>query len=609
MKSTKKKTVSLTLCAALLASLMPALPAAPLQASAADYKWSTILKNDASWFGSSEGTALADTILQYQLADGGWRKAMDDTSQTGSWGKSTIDNDTTISQIRVLARVYTQTGTEKYLTGCLDGIDLLLEGQYDNGGWPQVFDDAGTYHAHITYNDNAMIQVIELLTEVRDQDGDFAFASDSYAASAETAVAEGIQCILDTQIIINGEYTGWCQQHDEFTLKPTSGRAYELASISSSESVNIVNYLKSIENPSNEILRRINAAVEWMTDAQLNGIALEDYTNSDGEADRRVISDPDADPLWARFYYLTDGTTPMFVDRQSNAADNWDHIGAERRTGYAWYGTWPKNLVKAGTVEIEPTVLNGRLIQNLSILDETYGAKWSIDTEQQMDEPVYGDRDVVYLTLPEELVGAEYIRTACDSKNTAGTLAAFTAAVDMNVYVLMDSRVTTLPAWLDDWQNSGQTASNNNNVSYVIYTKQVSAGETVTLGENGQSSGCVHYAVFAAEPPAETTATTETTTETTTTTTETTTSTTEATTEIPTTTTETTTVVTETTPDEEPVNYDVNADGDFTVLDIVMLQKWLLNAADITVWQAGDMNADDRLDAFDLALMKRALFQ
>ncbi len=590
MKSTKKRAISLTACAAMLVSLMQAVPAEPMLVSAADYKWSTILKNDDAWFGQSEGIALADTILQYQLADGGWRKAMDDTSQTGSWGKSTIDNDTTISQIRVLARVYSQTGTQKYLTGCLDGIDLLLEGQYDNGGWPQVFDDAGTYHAHITYNDNAMIQVIELLTEVRDQNGDFAFADDAYAASAGTAVEKGIQCILDTQIIVNGEYTGWCQQHDEFTLAPASGRAYELESISSSESVNIVNYLKGIDNPSNEILRRINAAVEWMTDAQLSGIALEDYTNADGEADRRVISDPDADPLWARFYYLTDGTTPMFVDRQSNAADNWDHIGAERRTGYAWYGTWPKNLVKEGTVAIEPTVLSGKLIQNMTVLDETCGSKWSIDTDHQLTEPIYGDRDVVYLTLPDQLVGAEYIRTACDSKNTAGTLASFTAAEDVDAYVLMDSRVTALPAWLGGWENTGLTASNDNNVLYTIYRGKFSAGETVTLGENGQSSGCVHYAVFVTEQTAgmpEETTTTEAP---------------ETTTEPETTTTETTTV-----PDTEPDRYDVTADGNFNILDVIMLQKWLLNAGEINHWYAGDLHYDQRLDAFDLAMMKREL--
>ncbi len=606
MRHISMKTTALCLCAAMLASTAALLPQQNLPVIAADYKWSTILKNDASWFGSSEGTSLADTILQYQLADGGWRKAMDDTSQTGSWAKSTIDNDTTISQIRVLARVYSQTGTEKYLTGCLDGIDLLLDGQYDNGGWPQVFGDDGTYHAHITYNDNAMIQVIELLTEVRDQDGDFAFVSDTYSTAAETAVADGIQCILDTQIKVNGVYTGWCQQHDEFTLQPTSGRAYELASISSSESVNIVNYLKTIENPSVEIQERINAAIVWMTAAQLNGIALEDYTNADGEADRRVISDPDADPLWARFYYLDDGVTPMFVDRSSNAASNWDHIGAERRTGYAWYGTWPKNLVKAGPSEIvtpepeKPIVLQGSLLQNLTVLDTENGADWAIDDSIQLGEAVFGDRPVVYTTLPESLVGAEYIRTACDSKNLTTDLASFQAAQDIVVSVAMDARVATTPAWLSGWTKSEETAVNDADVTFVIYTKDVAAGETVTLGTNGQSATCVNYTVFAALPQVEESTTTEEpTTETTTT---------EAPTTEPTTTEEPTTEEpTTTAPIEEDVLGDVNADGDLTVLDLVMMQKFLLGMGDLTDAAAGELHQDGVLNAFDLAIMKKLM--
>ncbi len=574
----KRKAASLAVSAAMLISLIHGLPSVPMNADAADYKWSTILKYDDEWFASSEGTALADTILEYQLSDGGWRKAMDDTSQTGSWGKSTIDNDSTTSQIRVLARVYSQTGTEKYLTGCLDGIDLLIDGQYDNGGWPQVFNDAGTYHAHITYNDNAMIHVVELLTEVRDKSGDFTFVNDTYSAEADTAVDMGIQCILDTQIMINGVYTGWCQQHDETTLEPTSGRAYELASISASESVNIVNYLKTIDNPSNEILRRINAAVTWMTNAQLNGIEIVDYTNSDGEADRKVVENADADPLWARFYYLTDGTTPMFVSRESVAADNWDHIGAERRTGYAWYGTWPKNLVKAGLVAVEPTVLNGNYVKELNVQDETYGGSWSIASDIQTGGTIYGDRDFTYVTLPDELIGAEYIRTACDSKYTTGNLGVFTAGADISVYVAIDSRVITLPSWLSGWENTGLTCTSSNTVTYNFYKKDFTSGETVTLGENGQSSGCVGYTVFAdiqqeeptTEPPTE-----------------------------PPTPEPTEPPTTEPTPEETTapdtsniVWGDANCDGQVLVNDVVLVMSYTLNPDTAGITPDGLSNAD-----------------
>ena len=54
---------------------------------------------------------------------------------------------------------------------------------------------------------------------------------------------------------------------------------------------------------------------------------------------------------------------------------------------------------------------------------------------------------------------------------------------------------------------------------------------------------------------------------------------------------------------------DVNNDGSFGVADIILLQKWLLAVPDIHLknWKAADFCEDDRLDIFDLCLMKRAL--
>lgn len=60
---------------------------------------------------------------------------MTNTGLSGSWSKSAIDNNATTTQIKVLAKVYNATKIEKYKTACLKGIDLLIKGQYDNGGW------------------------------------------------------------------------------------------------------------------------------------------------------------------------------------------------------------------------------------------------------------------------------------------------------------------------------------------------------------------------------------------------------------------------------------------------------------------------------------------
>ncbi len=61
----------------------------------------------------------------------------------------------------------------------------------------------------------------------------------------------------------------------------------------------------------------------------------------------------------------------------------------------------------------------------------------------------------------------------------------------------------------------------------------------------------------------------------------------------------------------QSINGDVNADGQFNIADVVLMQKWLLAIPDITLtdWKAGDLCEDDRLDVFDVCLMKRKLVE
>ena len=55
--------------------------------------------------------------------------------------------------------------------------------------------------------------------------------------------------------------------------------------------------------------------------------------------------------------------------------------------------------------------------------------------------------------------------------------------------------------------------------------------------------------------------------------------------------------------------YDVNEDGIFTVADVVTLQNWLLADpnAKIENWKAADLCKDNRIDTYDLLLMKKEL--
>lgn len=54
---------------------------------------------------------------------------------------------------------------------------------------------------------------------------------------------------------------------------------------------------------------------------------------------------------------------------------------------------------------------------------------------------------------------------------------------------------------------------------------------------------------------------------------------------------------------------DVNADGKFSVVDLVMMQKFLLNNGELTDWKAGDLCSDERIDVFDMVMMRQLILK
>ncbi|MDE5621056.1 MAG: hypothetical protein K2O29_00485 [Ruminococcus sp.] len=56
---------------------------------------------------------------------------------------------------------------------------------------------------------------------------------------------------------------------------------------------------------------------------------------------------------------------------------------------------------------------------------------------------------------------------------------------------------------------------------------------------------------------------------------------------------------------------DVNDDGEFNIADVVLLQKWLIAVPDTELKnrKAADFYNDDKLDVFDLCLMKREILR
>jgi PelA/Pel-15E family pectate lyase len=145
-----------------------------------------------------------------------------------------------------------------------------------------------------------------------------------------------LDCILKTQIRVNGKPTVWCAQHDEFTLAPVAARTYELASLSGAESVGVVSLLMDIEQPTPEVINAVQGAVKWFESAKIQGFR---YQN------RTLSKDPSAAPIWARFYEL-ETSRPFFCDRDGIKKYDLSEIGEERRKGYAWYTTAPAAMLK-----------------------------------------------------------------------------------------------------------------------------------------------------------------------------------------------------------------------------------------------------------------------
>jgi PelA/Pel-15E family pectate lyase len=322
--------------------------------------WDDALEQESKWYQSSEAVRIADNVLLYQHQSGGWPKNIDMSQVLSEADKDsirneqaeggttlsniTIDNGATYTQMRYLARVFNATGHERLKEGFLKGVDYLVEAQYDTGGWPQYYPIREGYYEMITFNDGAMIGAMRMLRDTAEGEDLYSFVDSTRRQRAAEAVEKGIEAILHMQIIQDGQRTAWCAQHDPKTLEPAWARSYEPPSLAGAASAGIIRFLMSIEKPTPEIIAAIEDAVEWYRNTMIQGYRYEEFIDEEGQEDKRLVEDPDAGPLWARFYEI--GTNrPIFMNRDSDIFYEYSKVPLERRNGYRWYGDWGEELL------------------------------------------------------------------------------------------------------------------------------------------------------------------------------------------------------------------------------------------------------------------------
>ena len=305
---------------------------------------------------------VAENMLVYQRSYGGWPKALgkekvdynkslseeekDEIKATANDVDATIDNKATSREIVYLMKAYGLTKNQSYLDAAKHGIDYVLKAQYDNGGWPQFYPDTRMYRAEITFNDDAMVNVLNILLDVARQSGDYAVLGNEYAKRAQSAVDKGVACILKTQFVKDGKRTAWAAQYDQHSLTPAKARAFELPALASSESVGIVRFLMRIDHPTKEIKDAILSALSWFDEVKIVGYRA-DHIDAPNEVKGKdlVLVKDESSTIWARFYDL-DKMQPQFVGRDSVPKTKLSDIENERRAGYAWYGVWGAKLPK-----------------------------------------------------------------------------------------------------------------------------------------------------------------------------------------------------------------------------------------------------------------------
>lgn len=329
------------------------LPGPPIGSS---YSKGVRLDAPAAWYATEEARLTADHVVNWQTPAGGWVKSGDYSRDRqpaddhhDSWSAGTFDNDSTIYEMRFLALVNAAATAEadtprtRAWRRCfLRGLDYVLAAQYPNGGFPQVYPLVGWYHDAITFNDDALVHILELLRDIGSRKAEFAFVPSELVDLTRKRLELGIRCVLATQLRSpDGSRTVWGQQHDALTLQPCAARNFEPASECSRESAGLVEFLMTVPHPSSEIVAAVDGAMQWFPRRALHNVSWD----RNAPAGTDLQTSPGAPDLWARFYEFGTGK-PIYSERDRLIHYTPAELSFERRKGYAWFNTRGTELLQ-----------------------------------------------------------------------------------------------------------------------------------------------------------------------------------------------------------------------------------------------------------------------
>jgi len=210
-----------------------------------------------------------------------------------------FDDDQTQTAISFLMALDMETDLPALTKAIQKALDLMLESQLDNGGWPHQYPWQGNYHDYATFNDEGINDCIRLMIEADNYYKDERIAKSLQKAGRFLMISQ-----------LSPPQPGWAQQYNEY-LQPAWARTFEPPSVCPSESLNNINSLIDLylHTGNAVLLEPIPDAIKWIKATRLpNG-------------------------KWGRFLEL--GTNkPLYYDRGRIRVDSLQQLSLERRTGY-----------------------------------------------------------------------------------------------------------------------------------------------------------------------------------------------------------------------------------------------------------------------------------
>ncbi|HBE42862.1 MAG TPA: hypothetical protein DDW27_16990 [Bacteroidales bacterium] len=241
----------------------------------------------------------ANALILGQNESGGWDHKIYFDRPTGK--RVSFDDNQTQSAISFLMSLDQEIDKPSLTQAIEKALDMMLESQLDNGGWPHQYPWQGNYHDYATFNDNGINDCIRVMIEA-----DTYYREKKFAESLQKAG----RFLMISQL--PPPQPGWAQQYNEY-LQPAWARSFEPPAVDPSASLNNINSLIELflHTGREELLEPVPDAIRWLKTSRLpNG-------------------------KWGRFLEL--GTNkPLYYDRGRIRVDSLQLLSLERRTGYAY---------------------------------------------------------------------------------------------------------------------------------------------------------------------------------------------------------------------------------------------------------------------------------